>query len=184
MKKLLIFAFLLVLFPFTANAHSGLSTSAPSEGEALTEAPTEVLFQFDSPIQQGDMSISEANGNAVEFSDISAADKELRGEFSEGLPNGTYTVEWNVISEDSHEVTGTLTFNVAAEAVEEEAVEEETVEEETAEEENTSEAVEAETDEAAAAVDQAEADTPWVTILIIALLLIAAVTFFIVARRK
>lgn len=130
------------------------------------------------------MSISEANGNAVEFSDISAADKELRGEFSEGLPNGTYTVEWNVISEDSHEVTGTLTFNVAAEAVEEEAVEEETVEEETAEEENTSEAVEAETDEAAAAVDQAEADTPWVTILIIALLLIAAVTFFIVARRK
>lgn len=184
MKKLLIFAFLLVLFPFTANAHSGLSTSTPSEGEALTEAPTEVLFQFDSPIQQGDMSISEANGNAVEFSDISAADKELRGEFSEGLPNGTYTVEWNVISEDSHEVTGTLTFNVAAEAVEEEAVEEETVEEETAEEENTSEAVEAETDEAAAAVDQAEADTPWVTILIIALLLIAAVTFFIVARRK
>lgn len=179
MKKLLIFAFLLVLFPFTANAHSGLSTSTPSEGEALTEAPTEVLFQFDSPIQQGDMSISEANGNAVEFSDISAADKELRGEFSEGLPNGTYTVEWNVISEDSHEVTGTLTFNVAAEAVEEEAVEEETVEEE-----NTSEAVEAETDEAAAAVDQAEADTPWVTILIIALLLIAAVTFFIVARRK
>lgn len=184
MKKLLIFAFLLVLFPFTANAHSGLSTSTPSEGEALTEAPTEVLFQFDSPIQQGDMSISEANGNAVEFSDISAADKELRGEFSEGLPNGTYTVEWNVISEDSHEVTGTLTFNVAAEAGEEEAVEEETVEEETAEEENTSEAVEAETDEAAAAVDQAEADTPWVTILIIALLLIAAVTFFIVARRK
>ena len=180
MKKILIFAILLLLIPFTASAHSGLSTSTPAEGESLTEAPRDILIQFDSPIQQGEMNISEASGDTFEFSDISASGTELRGEFSEALPNGTYTVAWSVISEDSHEVTGTLTFNVAGEAAEEEVVEEETVEEE-----NTSEAVEGETDEAAApAVDQAEAGTPWVTILIIALLLIAAATFFIVARKK
>lgn len=170
-----------MFLPVTAHAHSGLSSSTPAEGESLTEAPTEILFQFDSPIQQGDMSISEADGNAFEFSVISASGTELRGEFSEPLPNGNYTVAWNVISEDSHEVTGTLTFNVAAEAAEEEAVEEEPVEEE-----NTSEAVGEEADEATAPAvdDQAEAGTPWVTILLIALAIFAAVTFFIVARKK
>ncbi|MFD1032578.1 copper resistance CopC family protein [Metaplanococcus flavidus] len=185
MKKLMIIALLLMFLPSTAHAHSGLSSSTPAEGESLDQAPAEILFQFDTPIQQGEMNITEASGNAFEFTGVSVSDTELRGELSEGLPNGAYTVSWSVISQDSHEVTGTLTFSVAAESIAEEPVEEEVAEEATEEEATTEEATSEEAEAASAPdVEPAKADTPWVTILIVALLIIAAVTFFVLARRK
>ncbi|RLQ90103.1 copper resistance CopC family protein [Planomicrobium sp. Y74] len=185
MKKLAAIALLLLFLPVTAHAHSGLSSSMPAEGATLEGSPEEIQFLFESPIQQGDMTIKDESGNTVEVSGVTSSEMELTGELAEELPNGAYTVEWSAISEDSHEVTGTLTFNIAAEETEE-AAEEETTEE-AAEESASEEATETteQSEEAAApATEPATAETPWITIIIIAIFAIAAVTFFVMARRK
>lgn len=198
MKKFIAIAFLLLFLPVTANAHSGLSSSTPAEGATLEGSPEEIQFLFESPIQQGDMTIKDEAGNTIEVADITFSEMELTGQLAEELPNGAYTVDWSAISQDSHEITGTLTFNIAAEETEA-AAEEETTTEEAAEDTASEEASETteQTEEAdvssseqsadedsASAVEPAKAETPWVTILIIAILLIAAVTFFVMARRK
>lgn len=196
MKKILLIAFLLMFLPVTAHAHSGLSSSTPAEGETLEGSPAEIQFLFESPIQQGDMTVTDESGNTVAVSDISFSEMELSGQLDEELPNGTYTVDWSVISQDSHEITGTLTFDVAAEEVEEPAAEE--TNEEATEEQTSEDSTETseETEEAASPADEqaeeatASADEPaqqsssWVTIIIIAILAIAAITFFVMARRK
>ncbi|WP_185959482.1 copper resistance CopC family protein [Planococcus salinarum] len=188
MKKILFIAILLLIFPVSANAHSGLSSSTPAEGETLDGSPAEIQLQFESAIQQGDMAMTDESGNAVEISDISYSDLELLGQLDEELPNGAYTVDWSALSQDGHEITGTLIFNVAAEASEEEVADEaaeEQASEDTTETEATEEAALSADEEAAAtAVEPAKAETPWVTIIIIALLIVAAATFFVMARRK
>lgn len=195
MKKFITIAFLLLFLPVTAHAHSGLSSSTPAEGATLEGSPEEIQFLFESPIQQGDMTIKDEAGNTIEVADINFSEMELTGQLPDELPNGAYTVDWNAISQDSHEITGTLTFNIAAEETEV-AAEEETTTEEAAEEPASEEATEAtETtdvaseeqsaeEDSASAVEPAKAETPWVTILIIAILAIAAAAFFVMARRK
>lgn len=92
-------------------------------------------------------------------------------------------MDWSVISQDGHEVAGTLTFNVAAETVEAEAAEE--TAEATETEEATAPPAEEEASQTVAAADEAAAETtPWMTIILIAVLAIAAVTIFVMARRR
>lgn len=195
MKKFITIAFLLLFLPVTAHAHSGLSSSTPAEGATLEGSPEEIQFLFESPIQQGDMTIKDEAGNTIKVADINFSEMELTGQLADELPNGAYTVDWSAISQDSHEITGTLTFTIAAEETEA-AAEEETTTEEAAEETASEEAAETtETtdvaseeqsaqEDSASAVEPAKAETPWVTILIIAILAIAAAAFFVMARRK
>ena len=183
MKKILLFAFLLLIFPLSAHAHAGLSSSTPAEGETLEESPAEIQFQFDSAIQQGEMTLTDESGHTVEISDISFSEMELIGQLGEELPDGAYIADWRVISQDGHEITGTLTFNVAAEAIEEETAEVTTESTETTEE--AAEAVSATDEQAEGAA--ASVDGPGFsmsTIIIIAIVAIAAIAFFVVARRK
>lgn len=197
MKKLLIITLLLMLFPVTANAHSGLASSTPMEGGTLEESPTEIQFLFEAAIQQGSMTVTDKSGKDFPVYDISFSDKELLGKLDEELPNGAYTVDWNVISQDSHEITGTLTFNVETEVIEEEVVEEndneltssedaaetpEVTEEEPAESSTVTESQEEQS--ASAADESTEKGLSVMTILIVAILAIAAITFFVIARRK
>lgn len=182
MKKILLIAVLLLIFPVSAHAHSGLSSSTPAEGEMLVGSPAEIQFQFESPIQQGDMTLTDESGNTVEFSGISFSDLELLGQLDEELPNGAYTVDWSALSQDGHEITGTLIFNVAVEASDEQASEDTT---ETKETEAAALSADEQGEEAAAtAVEPAKAETPWVTIIIIAVLIMAAAAFYVMARRK
>lgn len=201
MKKLLFIAILLFTFPISAQAHSGLASSTPAEGETLDASPAQIGLQFESAIQQGEMAMKDESGNAVEIADVSVSELELIGQLDEELPNGAYTVDWSAISQDGHEITGTLTFNVAAAAIEEEAADEaaedaaaedaaseDAASEDTTQTEEAEEAVTAEDEQsevaAAPAVEPAKAEIPWVTIIIIAVLLMAAAAFFAMARRK
>lgn len=71
MKKLFAFLILLLIMPLSVNAHAGLSSSTPMEGEALDVSPEEIRFQFDSAIQQGAMTIVDESGSEIALSDVS-----------------------------------------------------------------------------------------------------------------
>ncbi|HVK29033.1 MAG TPA: copper resistance protein CopC [Nocardioides sp.] len=98
-----------------ASAHATLVSSTPAEGEVLPTAPGEVVFTFDEPVQlvPNGLLAFDAAGDEVAI-DASASGKEVTGDLSGDLDDGTYVVTWRVVSEDGHPIAGSLTFHVGA----------------------------------------------------------------------
>lgn len=98
-----------------ASAHATLVSSDPAEGEVLAEAPDQVAFTFDEPVQlvPSGLLAFDASGEPVEV-DASASGSVLEGRLPDGLGDGTYVVTWRVVSADGHPIAGSLTFHVGA----------------------------------------------------------------------
>ncbi|KAA9154666.1 copper resistance protein CopC [Amycolatopsis acidicola] len=105
---------LLVAGAGVASAHAALDSTDPAQGSVLATAPARVTLTFSETVQvagngvrvlapdgtQADAGQAGSAGNAVFVG--------LRG----GLPEGTYTVSWRVVSADSHPVSGAFTFSI------------------------------------------------------------------------
>ena len=96
----------------TAAAHASLVSSTPEDGAALTDAPEEVVLQFDEEL-------------LADFSQVAVID-EAENHFEEGepetagdsltqavtdLPSGQYRITYRV-SGDGHPVTGVVAFTI------------------------------------------------------------------------
>ncbi len=98
-----------------AFAHAQLETISPANGEVVSAPPTEVVLTFNEPV-------SLTGGNARVFDDdatqVSAPADQVGVTISiplePELPDGTYTVAWEVVSADSHRITGASVFHVGA----------------------------------------------------------------------
>jgi copper transport protein len=96
-----------------AAAHAELRAVTPADGELLDAAPSEVVLEWSE-------SVSLTGGGARVLDDDAAVVSDpasvvgstitipLRGD----LADGTYTVSWNVISADSHPISGATVFHV------------------------------------------------------------------------
>ena len=137
MKKTLA-ALILFVFavPFSAMAHTGLSSSNPAEGEQISEPLEEINLIFETQIEAGSTMALESEGQSFKLDEISASGNTLQGQLVEDeLPNGDYTLAWSIIGEDGHPIKGEVRFEVAVEAEPAEpAAEGSTVEESPAEE--------------------------------------------------
>lgn len=148
MKKTLILLSALLAFPLVAQAHSTLEASNPAEGAVITEPLEQIALDFSANIEQGSTMALSVDGTAVDFSEVAVMDDQLIGTPAEELEDGSYVVDYEVLSEDGHPIEGSLAFELQAG---EEAAQEEQAEE-TAQEEQAEEATEeAEADEAEAA---------------------------------
>lgn len=98
-----------------AAAHATLLSTTPTNDELLDRAPDEVQLRFDEAVEvfAGAVRVIGPNGNR--------ADSGRVNELSDGstivVPidaerRGTYTVAWRVLSEDSHDLTGSFVFHV------------------------------------------------------------------------
>ena len=103
-----------------ASAHDTIVSSSPAADSQLTTAPTEVVLTFSNNL----ISLDENSGTAMTVADESGADW-VAGEpaitadsvtvpLAEGMPNGAYTVTWQVVSSDGHPTSGEYSFSVAA----------------------------------------------------------------------
>ncbi|HET6393332.1 MAG TPA: copper resistance CopC family protein [Blastococcus sp.] len=102
--------------PSTAQAHERLTASEPAADAVLPAVPPRVLLTF--------------SGNVVDPAPtlelLDAAGAEVRGgepvvegatvalPLPDGLPNGSYTVQWRIVSSDGDPVSGDYAFTVAA----------------------------------------------------------------------
>ncbi|WP_264003209.1 copper resistance CopC/CopD family protein [Mycolicibacterium sphagni] len=110
---------LTVLAAAPAAAHAVLVSSDPVDGARLTGPPAQVRLTFDEPIRlvpNGIQVISDV-GIRVDTGPSVAADGvtiilPLRAD----LPDGSYTATWEVISADTHEVAGSISFGVGRDA--------------------------------------------------------------------
>ena len=145
MKKTILLLLLVCLgAPLSVQGHSALTSSNPAEGESIEEPLEEIRLDFEGGIEQGSTMSIESEEDSPEFEDITVLEQAMVGTFSEALPNGTYTVVWEVISADGHPLEGEILFKVKADNAEEEPaaenVEEESVKPDVMEETEAQEA--------------------------------------------
>ncbi|MGC9537038.1 copper resistance CopC/CopD family protein [Streptomyces sp. UG1] len=99
------------------SAHAALTGSDPGQGAVVEKAPTQISLTFSEKVALSDDSLRVLdpkgervdNGDPANLSGTTYAVK-LHG----GLPDGTYTVTYQVVSADSHPVAGAYTFSIGA----------------------------------------------------------------------
>ncbi|WP_211653255.1 copper resistance CopC family protein [Planococcus alpniumensis] len=199
MKKTLILLSALLVLPMTAHAHSVLESSTPAEGSVIAEPLEQVVLDFSAGIEQGsDMSMT-MDGTAVDFSEVAVMEDQLIGTPAQELEDGSYVVEYDVLSQDGHPIQGSLAFELQAgeeeaaqEEQAEEAAQEEQAEEAADEQEAEDEATESEQTEASD-VEQASSGEPEapsedagssMTLIIAGIAIILLIAAVVLMRRK
>ncbi|MEZ0481236.1 copper resistance protein CopC [Planococcus sp. SSTMD024] len=186
MKKTLVLLSALLVLPMTAHAHSVLESSTPAEGAVVAEPIEQVVLDFSAGIEQGSGMTMTMDGTAVDFSEVAVMEDQLVGTPAQELEDGSYVVEYDVLSEDGHPIQGSLAFELQAgeeEAAQEEPAEEETVEPE-ADETETTEAAEMEEAAASGSEVPSEEGGSSMTLIIAGLAIILLVAAVVLMRRK
>ncbi len=110
----------LVLSATLALAHAYLERSTPAGGSKLSVIPQTVCLSFGEPVEKGFsiFAVKDSRGNRV---DDEAKMRQAKDRFGSSkiiaiplkeLTEGSYTVEWKVLSVDSHVTEGRFTFTV------------------------------------------------------------------------
>ncbi|MFC4714102.1 copper resistance CopC family protein [Planococcus dechangensis] len=191
MKKTLLLLSAFLILPMTAQAHSVLEASTPTDGEVVTEQLDTIALDFSAGIEQGSSMTMTMDGEAVDFSEVAVMDDQLIGTPAQELLDGSYVVEYAVLSEDGHPIEGTMAFELEAGVTEQASAEAEDqeAEQQAADEaaEEQSEAVETEASEEAAASEQAtptEQSGSNVTLIIAGLAVVLLIGAFVLMRKK
>ncbi|MFF4800236.1 copper resistance protein CopC [Streptomyces sp. NPDC001351] len=100
-----------------ASAHAALTGSDPAQGVVVDKAPSQVTLTFSEKVATSDDSLRvlDPKGKRVDTgkpSNVSGTSYAVP--LHSGLPDGTYTVSWQVVSADSHPVAGAFTFSIGA----------------------------------------------------------------------
>jgi copper transport protein len=99
------------------SAHAALTGSDPQQGSVVQDAPGQVSLTFSEQVAMSDGSVRVYDPKGKEADTGKVTD--LGGNsysvgLHSGLPNGTFTVTYQVVSADSHPVSGAFTFSVGA----------------------------------------------------------------------
>ncbi|MFE0414308.1 copper resistance CopC/CopD family protein [Streptomyces tendae] len=100
-----------------AAAHAALTGSDPREGAVVDKAPAQVSLTFSESVSMDDDSLRvlDPKGKRVDDGKPSGTGGTTYSvKLHAGLPDGTYTVTYQVVSADSHPVSGAYTFSVGA----------------------------------------------------------------------
>ncbi|MFI6033913.1 copper resistance CopC/CopD family protein [Streptomyces sp. NPDC051315] len=100
-----------------ASAHAALTGSDPAQGAVVDKAPTRVSLTFSEQVALGgdSLRVLDPKGNRVDTGKPSGVSGTTYAVgLHSGLPDGTYTVTYQVVSADSHPVAGAYTFSIGA----------------------------------------------------------------------
>ncbi|MCC9710913.1 copper resistance protein CopC [Streptomyces sp. MNU76] len=102
-----------------ASAHAVLTGSDPREGTVLKTAPKQVTVSFSESVAltEDSVRVLDPDSRPVTAGDPERAQGRAdtaRVPLTDGLEQGTYTVSWRVLSEDSHAISGAFTFSIGA----------------------------------------------------------------------
>ncbi|AQW51949.1 copper resistance CopC/CopD family protein [Streptomyces violaceusniger] len=103
----------------SASAHAALTSTDPADGSVVRTAPREVTLNFsEGVLLSGDsVRVLDPKGKRVDTgktAHVGGKSSTAAAGLHSGLPDGTYTVAWKAVSEDSHPVSGAFTFSIGA----------------------------------------------------------------------
>ena len=97
-------------------AHAFLDRAEPRVGSVVKVAPTEVKLWFTEEIEPAFSSVKvlDATGGQVDRNDVrvDSSERAVLRVSLKPLPAGAYTVEWRVVSVDTHDTNGSFAFRV------------------------------------------------------------------------
>lgn len=97
-----------------ATAHDELISSNPGDGEVLDEQPQWLELNFSGNIQEIGTEITvERDGTDYSAGSYTVEGTTLTSALPDDLEPGEYTVNWRVVSEDGHPVSGSFAFTIA-----------------------------------------------------------------------
>jgi copper transport protein len=101
-----------------ASAHANLISAAPKDGQVLNQSPGVISLQFSEQLEPDliGLKLYDWNGRQIQIDGPTLAPKDP-STMTVRVPTlgqGTYTVSWSVVSEDSHLVRGAYFFSVGA----------------------------------------------------------------------
>lgn len=98
-----------------AAAHDELTSSNPEPGATLDAAPEEIELTFSNvPATIGsEVQVLDEAGEDWAEGEVSITDTVATQAVRDGAPSGTYTVNWRVVSSDSHPIEGTFGFTAS-----------------------------------------------------------------------
>ncbi|HET6997654.1 MAG TPA: copper resistance protein CopC [Solirubrobacterales bacterium] len=107
----------MLLAPSGALAHATLEDASPPRGAIVQQQPSEVVLRFSEPVEGnfGAVRVYDAEGARVDEGDAFHPDGEgpkLGVHLGPGLPDGSYTATYRVVSADGHIVSGGYVFSV------------------------------------------------------------------------
>jgi copper transport protein len=107
----------LLLAPSAAIAHATLEGTSPPRGATLKQQPSAVVFRFSEPVEGnfGAVRVYDAEGQRVDEGDAFHPDGEgpkLGVHLKPGLPDGSYTATYRVVSADGHIVSSGYVFSI------------------------------------------------------------------------
>ncbi|HEY9555178.1 MAG TPA: copper resistance protein CopC [Acidimicrobiales bacterium] len=96
-----------------AMAHATLLSTVPTGDELLASVPDAVELRFDEPVEvlDGAVRVFGPDGERVDLARVEVKGAELSAPI-DATQRGTYTVAWRVLSEDSHNLSGSFVFHV------------------------------------------------------------------------
>ncbi|MGH4034712.1 copper resistance CopC/CopD family protein [Actinomycetota bacterium Odt1-20B] len=100
-----------------ASAHAALTGSDPKQGAVVDKAPERVSLTFSEKVAMSDGSVRvlDPAGKRADTGKTSDLGNHTYGvTLKPGLPDGTFTVAYQVVSADSHPVAGAFTFSIGA----------------------------------------------------------------------
>ncbi|MFF4061333.1 copper resistance CopC/CopD family protein [Streptomyces sp. NPDC001668] len=100
-----------------ASAHAALTGSDPQQGVVVDKAPDQVSLTFSEKValSNDSLRVLDPKGKPVQQGKPFEAGGTTYGvKLHGGLPDGTYTVTYQVVSADSHPVAGAFTFSIGA----------------------------------------------------------------------
>lgn len=96
-----------------ALAHSRVDTTTPENGAVITEAPSEINFNFADDIRLTRVQMIHQDLHAVplDLGDQTSFDREFTLPL-QGMGEGSYRIEWRGLGVDGHAMQGEFTFTV------------------------------------------------------------------------
>ena len=112
-------ALLLLLVPLTGGlvwGHAYPAVSIPNNGATVKEPPREVRIQFTEGVEIAfsQITVKGANGEVVSQGKLRQLTEDTLAIDLKPLNPGNYTVEWQVLSVDTHVTEGLLRFAIGA----------------------------------------------------------------------
>ena len=111
----LVAAFLFGPLAARAEAHATLIGTTPADDEVIDAVPEQVELRFDEPVEvvEGGIEVIDPAGDRADRGEVEVTeDGAVLVVPIDGDREGTYTVAWRVVSEDSHNLTSSFVFHV------------------------------------------------------------------------
>jgi methionine-rich copper-binding protein CopC len=106
----------IALVPVAAFAHGMLESAVPPAGSTVDTAPEALRLTFNEELETAfsTVKVTDASGAAVskEKAKVDASNPRVLTISLPKLSPGTYSVQWTVMTHDSHKTKGTYTFQV------------------------------------------------------------------------